>query len=76
MPRRAAGARGAAPAESPSLFDAAESASEYADVGDVNFEDVRRVASLITPVPRGVGPMTIAMLLRNTVTAAQRSARA
>jgi len=45
-------------------------------VGDVNFEDVRRVASLITPVPRGVGPMTIAMLLRNTVTAAQRSARA
>ena len=45
-------------------------------VGDVDFEDVRRVASLITPVPRGVGPMTIAMLLRNTVTAAQRSARA
>ena len=45
-------------------------------VGDVYFDDVRRVASLITPVPRGVGPMTIAMLLRNTVTAAQRSARA
>jgi methylenetetrahydrofolate dehydrogenase (NADP+) / methenyltetrahydrofolate cyclohydrolase len=45
-------------------------------VGDVDFEDVRRVASLITPVPRGVGPMTIAMLLRNTVTAAQRSAGA
>jgi methylenetetrahydrofolate dehydrogenase (NADP+)/methenyltetrahydrofolate cyclohydrolase len=45
-------------------------------VGDVDFEDVRRVASLITPVPRGVGPMTIAMLLRNTVTAAQRSVRA
>jgi len=45
-------------------------------VGDVDFEDVRRVASLITPVPRGVGPMTIAMLLRNTVTAAQRRARA
>ena len=44
-------------------------------VGDVDFEDVRRVASLITPVPRGVGPMTIAMLLRNTVTAAQRSVR-
>ena len=45
-------------------------------VGDVDFEDVRRVASLITPVPRGVGPMTIAMLLRNTVMAAQRSVRA
>jgi methylenetetrahydrofolate dehydrogenase (NADP+)/methenyltetrahydrofolate cyclohydrolase len=45
-------------------------------VGDVDFEDVRRVASLITPVPRGVGPMTIAMLLRNTVRAAQRSASA
>jgi methylenetetrahydrofolate dehydrogenase (NADP+) / methenyltetrahydrofolate cyclohydrolase len=42
-------------------------------VGDVDFEGVRHVASLITPVPRGVGPMTIAMLLRNTVRAAQRS---
>jgi methylenetetrahydrofolate dehydrogenase (NADP+) / methenyltetrahydrofolate cyclohydrolase len=45
-------------------------------VGDVDFEEVRRVASLITPVPRGVGPMTIAMLLRNTVSAAQRRVRA
>jgi methylenetetrahydrofolate dehydrogenase (NADP+) / methenyltetrahydrofolate cyclohydrolase len=44
--------------------------------GDVDFDGVRHVASLITPVPRGVGPMTIAMLLRNTVTAAQRRARA
>jgi methylenetetrahydrofolate dehydrogenase (NADP+)/methenyltetrahydrofolate cyclohydrolase len=42
-------------------------------VGDVDFDHVRHVASLITPVPRGVGPMTIAMLLRNTVRAAQRS---
>jgi methylenetetrahydrofolate dehydrogenase (NADP+)/methenyltetrahydrofolate cyclohydrolase len=41
-------------------------------VGDVDFDDVRRVASLITPVPRGVGPMTIAMLLSNTVRAARR----
>ena len=40
-------------------------------VGDVDFEGVRHVASLITPVPGGVGPMTIAMLLRNTVRAAQ-----
>lgn len=39
-------------------------------VGDVDFEAVREVASLITPVPGGVGPMTIAMLLANTVRAA------
>ena len=39
-------------------------------VGDVDFEAAREVASLITPVPGGVGPMTIAMLLRNTVIAA------
>ena len=42
-------------------------------VGDVEFDGVRRVASLITPVPGGVGPMTIAMLLRNTVRAAERT---
>jgi methylenetetrahydrofolate dehydrogenase (NADP+) / methenyltetrahydrofolate cyclohydrolase len=42
-------------------------------VGDVDFDGVRHVASLITPVPRGVGPMTIAMLLSNTVRAAWRS---
>ena len=41
--------------------------------GDVDFDAVRKVASLITPVPGGVGPMTIAMLLRNTVRAAQRT---
>ena len=41
-------------------------------VGDVDFDAVRRVASLITPVPGGVGPMTIAMLLRNTVRAARQ----
>ena len=41
--------------------------------GDVDFETVRKVASLITPVPGGVGPMTIAMLLDNTVRAAERS---
>jgi methylenetetrahydrofolate dehydrogenase (NADP+)/methenyltetrahydrofolate cyclohydrolase len=40
-------------------------------VGDVDFAAVREVASAITPVPGGVGPMTIAMLLRNTLTAAQ-----
>ena len=42
-------------------------------VGDVDFDNVRKVASLITPVPGGVGPMTIAMLLRNTVRSAQRA---
>ncbi|HLV78917.1 MAG TPA: bifunctional methylenetetrahydrofolate dehydrogenase/methenyltetrahydrofolate cyclohydrolase FolD [Chthonomonadaceae bacterium] len=41
------------------------------DVGDVEFESAARVASWITPVPGGVGPMTIAMLLRNTLRAAQ-----
>lgn len=41
-------------------------------VGDVHFDEVREVASYITPVPGGVGPMTIAMLLVNTVQSAQR----
>lgn len=40
-------------------------------VGDVDFDDVSRVASWITPVPGGVGPLTIAMLLANTVKAAR-----
>ncbi len=40
-------------------------------VGDVDFDAVREVASAITPVPGGVGPMTIAMLLRNTAQAAE-----
>ncbi|HEY61624.1 MAG: bifunctional methylenetetrahydrofolate dehydrogenase/methenyltetrahydrofolate cyclohydrolase FolD [Anaerolineales bacterium] len=42
----------------------------YRLVGDVAFDEVKEVASAITPVPGGVGPMTIAMLLRNTVRAA------
>lgn len=42
-------------------------------VGDVDFESVRERASFITPVPGGVGPMTVAMLLRNTVLAASLS---
>jgi methylenetetrahydrofolate dehydrogenase (NADP+)/methenyltetrahydrofolate cyclohydrolase len=42
-------------------------------VGDVDFEAVKTVASRITPVPGGVGPMTIAMLLGNTITAAERA---
>lgn len=43
--------------------------------GDVDFQRVRQVASWITPVPGGVGPMTIAMLMKNTVTAAQARRR-
>lgn len=46
--------------------------SGYRLVGDVEFDAAKEVASLITPVPGGVGPMTIAMLLRNTVNTAKR----
>lgn len=42
-------------------------------VGDVDFETVSEVAGYITPVPGGVGPMTVAMLMRNTVAAAKKS---
>jgi methylenetetrahydrofolate dehydrogenase (NADP+)/methenyltetrahydrofolate cyclohydrolase len=45
--------------------------SGYRLVGDVDFEPVARVAVAITPVPGGVGPMTVAMLLANTVAAAE-----
>ena len=40
--------------------------------GDVNFSEVEPIASAITPVPGGVGPMTITMLLKNTLTAARK----
>jgi methylenetetrahydrofolate dehydrogenase (NADP+)/methenyltetrahydrofolate cyclohydrolase len=43
-------------------------------VGDVAFKEAAQVAGWITPVPNGVGPMTVACLLRNTVTAAERQA--
>jgi len=46
------------------------------DVGDCHFESCARVASAITPVPGGVGPMTIATLLANTVSSAERLAAA
>jgi len=48
--------------------------SGYRLVGDVDFENVKEKAGLITPVPGGVGPMTITMLLYNTVESAKRSA--
>jgi methylenetetrahydrofolate dehydrogenase (NADP+)/methenyltetrahydrofolate cyclohydrolase len=47
--------------------------SGYRLVGDVDFEPVSRNASAITPVPGGVGPMTIAMLLKNTLQSFMRA---
>lgn len=41
--------------------------------GDVDFEDCKEIAGAITPVPKGVGPMTIAMLMNNTVLAARKN---
>jgi methylenetetrahydrofolate dehydrogenase (NADP+) / methenyltetrahydrofolate cyclohydrolase len=54
--------------------DDARAKQGYIIVGDVDFASARDVARLITPVPGGVGPMTIAMLLKNTVRAAELSA--
>jgi len=54
----------------------ASTKSGYRLVGDVDFASAKEVASLITPVPGGVGPMTIAMLLSNTVRSAARFANA
>ncbi|MHC4291483.1 MAG: bifunctional 5,10-methylene-tetrahydrofolate dehydrogenase/5,10-methylene-tetrahydrofolate cyclohydrolase, partial [Planctomycetota bacterium] len=48
----------------------------YRLVGDVDFEGVKEKASLITPVPGGVGPMTITMLLYNTVQSAEKTLHA
>lgn len=53
--------------------DAPDTEKGYRYVGDVDFEGVKEVASAITPVPGGVGPMTITMLLSNTVEAAVAS---
>ncbi len=44
-------------------------------VGDVDFESAKEVAGLITPVPGGVGPMTIAILMANTIQAAERAGK-
>jgi methylenetetrahydrofolate dehydrogenase (NADP+)/methenyltetrahydrofolate cyclohydrolase len=54
--------------------DDVDSPRGYRLVGDVDFASVSRIASRITPVPGGVGPMTIAMLMSNTVKAAERIA--
>jgi methylenetetrahydrofolate dehydrogenase (NADP+)/methenyltetrahydrofolate cyclohydrolase len=57
-----------------SRVDDATKKAGYRLVGDVDFDAVKEKASLITPVPGGVGPMTITMLLYNTVEAARRAA--
>ncbi|MEY4568176.1 MAG: Bifunctional protein FolD protein [Planctomycetota bacterium] len=54
------------------VIDVGINRTETGIVGDVDFSSVSPVASAITPVPGGVGPLTIAMLLRNTLTAAQQ----
>ena len=51
----------------------AEAPKGYRIVGDVDFDQVAPKTSFITPVPGGVGPMTIAMLLKNTLLARERS---
>jgi methylenetetrahydrofolate dehydrogenase (NADP+)/methenyltetrahydrofolate cyclohydrolase len=56
----------------PSRDPAAAAAGKTRLVGDVAFDEVKAVAGALTPVPGGVGPMTIACLLANTVTAAKR----
>jgi methylenetetrahydrofolate dehydrogenase (NADP+) / methenyltetrahydrofolate cyclohydrolase len=56
------------------VIDVGINRTEDGLTGDVDFEAVREVAGAITPVPGGVGPMTIAMLLRNVVALARRAA--
>jgi methylenetetrahydrofolate dehydrogenase (NADP+) / methenyltetrahydrofolate cyclohydrolase len=58
------------------VIDVGINRTEAGLVGDVDFEAAAERAGLITPVPRGVGPMTIAMLLRNTLAAARAAAGA
>ncbi|NIS35127.1 MAG: bifunctional 5,10-methylene-tetrahydrofolate dehydrogenase/5,10-methylene-tetrahydrofolate cyclohydrolase, partial [Actinobacteria bacterium] len=54
------------------VIDVGINRTEDGLVGDVAFDEVAEVAGAITPVPGGVGPMTIAMLMSNTVTAAEQ----
>jgi 5,10-methylene-tetrahydrofolate dehydrogenase/methenyl tetrahydrofolate cyclohydrolase len=51
----------------------AASKNGYRIVGDVHYQSASAVAKAITPVPGGVGPMTIAMLMQNTLKAARNS---
>jgi len=57
------------------IIDAGINRIETGIVGDVDFNSVAPKAWAITPVPGGVGPMTVAMLLNNTVTAAKKNSR-
>ncbi len=54
------------------VIDVGINRTETGLVGDVDFENVKELASFITPVPGGVGPMTIAMLMENTLICAER----
>jgi methylenetetrahydrofolate dehydrogenase (NADP+)/methenyltetrahydrofolate cyclohydrolase len=53
------------------VIDVGISRTEDGVVGDVDFEQVREVAGMLSPVPGGVGPLTVAMLMHNTLAAAQ-----
>ena len=53
------------------VIDVGTNRTDEGLVGDVAFEEAKEVAGAITPVPGGVGPMTIAMLLVNTLSAAR-----
>jgi len=53
------------------IIDAGTSESDSGIVGDVDFESVKNIAGYISPVPGGVGPVTVAMLLKNVLTVAQ-----
>jgi methylenetetrahydrofolate dehydrogenase (NADP+)/methenyltetrahydrofolate cyclohydrolase len=60
--------------EGATVIDVGINRTDAGLVGDVAFAEAAERAALITPVPRGVGPMTIAMLLRNTLLAARAQA--
>ncbi len=61
--------------EGATVIDVGINRTENGLVGDVDFENVKNIASYITPVPGGVGPMTIAMLLENTYLCALKNAK-
>ena len=55
------------------VIDVGINKTEKGLVGDVHFEEVSKVAKALTPVPGGVGPMTIACLLKNTIDCFKRT---
>ena len=63
---------GAPSFETLEVLDNSKDLIQYRIVGDVDFQSVKSKALYITPVPNGVGPMTIAMLIENVVEAANR----